>query len=124
MKKIFFTLIVLVGFATVGFSQDRGTIANTEGKEQLMSSKVSGEYTFTLPSNVTNEMVTKNASYYPSYFTVNFDNASKTANISMVNNEAKSRYVIARFLSACGVKEVEIDGKNVPVHVFIEEYLK
>lgn len=124
MKKIFFTLVVLVGFVTVGFSQEQGTMAVAEGKSELMTSKTSGVYTITLPSTVTDEMVKKNASYYPSYFTVGFDNDSKNATITLVNNEAQGRYVIARFLSSCGVREVKVGDETLVLDQFIEQYLK
>ena len=124
MKKIFFTLIVLVGFATVGFSQEQGTVAVSEGKTELATSKVSGEYTITLPSTVTEEMVKKNAGYYPSYFTVGFDNASKNATITLVNNEVQGRYVIARFLASCGVREVKVDDETLVLDQFIDKHLK
>ncbi len=124
MKKIFFTLIALVGFATLGLSQDMGTVAISEGKADLTASKSSGKYIFTLPSTVTEEMVKKNASYYPSYFTVGFNKSSKEATINLVNNEVQSRYVIARFLTACGVREVKVDDETLKIDQLIDQYLK
>lgn len=124
MKKIFSTLIIVLGFATVGLSQSQSAVANSEGKSALVASKASGAYSFTLPSEVTDEQVAKNAAYYTSYFTVEFDNATKVANITTVSNEAQSRVIIARFLSASGVREVEIDGVNLSIGDFIESYLQ
>lgn len=123
MNKFLCTLIVLVGFATVGFSQDPITVANSEGKEALMASKVSGEYSFTLPATVTKELVTKNAAYYTAYFSVVFDEASKVSKIKMIENDAPSRTVIARFLTACGSQQVQIDGEQVNMTDFITKYM-
>lgn len=124
MKKLFFTLIALVGFATIGFSQEQETIANSQGKTELVNSKVSGLYNFTMPSNVTDEMVAKNSTYYTEYFTVAFDNKSKNAKITMVDNSEQSRYVIPRFLSSCGVRTIDVDGDNLDIQTFSETYLK
>ncbi len=124
MKKFLYTFIVLVGFATVGFSQGRMNVAASEGKEALAASKVSGDYVFTLPASVTQEMVTKNATYYTSYFSVSFDAATHKASIHMVYNEGQSRSVIIRFLSSCGVDHVGVDGENVVMYDFLSKYLQ
>lgn len=123
MNKFLCTLLVLVGFATLGFSQDHVTVANSEGKEALMASKVSGEYSFTLPASVTKEMVAKNAAYYTAYFTVAFDEASKVSKITMIENDAQSRTIIARFLTACGSHQVQIDDEQVNMTDFINKYM-
>lgn len=123
MKKFFSTLIIVLGFAAVGFSQTEAAVANSEGKSALVASKASGQYSFTLPSTVTEESVAKNAAYYTDYFTVDYNDATKVANITMVNNEASSRIVIARFLSASGAREVEIDGTNYSIGDFIQNFL-
>lgn len=121
MNKLFSTLIVVLGFAAFGFSQN---IANSEGTNALAASKTSGEYSFTLPSEMDDEMVAKNAAYYTAYFTVNFDNSSKVANITMVDNTPRGRSVIARFLSSSNVREIEVDGVNHTVGDFMENFLK
>lgn len=124
MKKIFSTLIIVLGFSIVGFSQTQATIANSEGKSALVASKTSGEYVFTLPASATEEQVSKSAGYYTDYFTVAYDDASKVANITMVQNNPQSRSIIARFLSAIGVREVAVDGTNLQIGEFFETYLK
>lgn len=123
MKKLFSTLIIVLGFAAIGFSQTEAAVANSEGKSALVASKTSGQYTFTLPSTATEESVAKNAAYYTEYFTVAYDDATKVANITMVYNEPQSRIIIARFLSASGAREVEIDGTNYSIGDFIQNYL-
>ncbi len=123
MKKIISTLLVVIGFATVSFSQTEAAVANSAGKTALEASKTSGQYSFTLPESATPESVAKNAGYYTDYFTVAYDEASRVANISMVYNEPQSRIIIARFLSASGAREVEIDGVNYSIGDFIQNYL-
>ena len=124
MRKIIYTLFALIGFASFGFAQANMDIAVSKGKSELISSKTSGEYEFILPSTLTKETVNKNANYYTKMFTVNFDEKSHEAHLTMIGQDAQSRYVIGRFLTACGVGSVEIDGENVLLMDFMEGYLK
>lgn len=124
MKRFVYTLfaILFVTFAT--HAQEPAQLAVSQGTEALAKSKTSGEYTFTLPSNVTKEDVAKSSKYYTHYFTVNFDAGSHEAKINMVMNEAKNRYVIVRFLTSCGVRYITVDGANVSISDFTSKYLK
>ena len=73
MKKFVYTMfaVLFVTFATN--AQEPAELAVSKGTEALAKSKSSGEYTFTLPSNVTKEDVAKSSKYYTHYFTVDFD---------------------------------------------------
>lgn len=125
MKKLFFTLIVLSSFSLSAFSQtDAATIAKTKGQAALEKSKVDGIYEFTMPAQLTADDVAQSAKYYVHYFSVNFDEASHKTVITMIDNEAKNRIIIMRFLVASGVKSVLIDGKEVTVHDFKTNYLE
>ena len=124
MKKLLIALFVLFGATTMTFAQEANEIATTKGAKVLASSKTSGQYTFTMPSNITQADIDKNAKYYTHYFTVTFDESSRTAGIEMVENTEKNRYVIARFLTACGVRYLTVDDANLELHDFIEKHLK
>ena len=124
MRKIIYTLFVLVGFSSMGFAQERTEIAKSEGKTELLESKVSGKYVFSLPENVTAEEVEQKSSYYTSNFTVDFDAASHKSTLTMIENEVISRHIVARFLSSCGVRFVEVEGENITIDQLIELYLK
>lgn len=106
------------------FAQTATDIAQTKGAKALAASKVSGEFVFTLPSNITSEDVVQNAKYYTHYFSVQFDESSHEAKIVMNENTSKNRYVIARFLTVCGVKYLAVDGTNVELYDFIEAHLQ
>ena len=112
MKKLIYTLFVLVGLSSFGFSQEASNTAGTNGATELTSSKRTGDFVFQLPEGVTAEDVKKNSAY------------SHKASLHMVDNTSKNRYVIARFLTACGMKYVQVDEKALEIHTFIEEYLK
>ena len=124
MKKLIFTFFVLIGLSSMGFAQEADAIATTKGSKELSSSKESGKFEFTLPSSLTAEDVSKNAAYYTHYFTVSFDAGSHKAVLAMTENTSKNRYVIARFLTACGVSHLEVDKANVKLYDFIDLYLK
>ena len=124
MKKLILTLVIAVSAVSFTFAQEATEIANSNGVEALKTSKSSGSYVFTLPSNVTKDEVAKSSKYYTHYFTVSFDAGTHVATLSMVDNTEKNRYVITRFLSSCGVRYVSISGENVPLDTFITDYLK
>ncbi|MBL4861830.1 MAG: hypothetical protein JKY09_02280 [Crocinitomicaceae bacterium] len=121
MKKLIYTLFVLVGLSSFSFAQEND-LAITNGATELAVSKVSGIYVFTLPDNVTKEDVAKNAKYYTHYFSVEFKDHKAT--IKMTNNNAKDRYVIARFLTACKVRHIQVDDDSLELYDFIEKHLK
>lgn len=124
MKKLFYTLVILLSVSISANAQETTEIAASKGTSALSDSKTSGSYVFTLPGNVTKDDVDKASKYYTHYFTVGFDEGSHEVSVNMVDNTAKNRYVIARFLTACGVRYVTVDKDNIPLHDFIEKYLQ
>lgn len=124
MKKIISTLLFVVGLVSFGIAQESNDLALTNGTEALASSKTSGLYEFTLPSNLTKEKVDASAKYYTSVFTVDFDESSHVAKITMLSNELKDRYVITRLLTACGVKHVQVGESSYELYDFIDKFLK
>ena len=123
MKKIISTLLFVVGLVSFSFAQDVTNTALSNGSDDLAKSKVSGEYVFTLPSNITAEEVEKNSKYYTSTFTVSFDASSNEAKISMIRNEKKDRYVITRLLASCSVNYIKVGDTSYNITEFIESYL-
>jgi len=124
MKKILFTLIAILTLTATTFAQEVNSIATAETKSELAKSKISGEYTYVLPSNVTAEQVKKNSGYYTSYFTVGFDASSHKATLKMNNDEPISRMVMGRFLSSCGVRNLKVGENTITLDKFMETYLK
>lgn len=124
MKKLIKSLIFVFAFASISFAQEANQIAESQGATALTKSKLSGDYVFTMPSNLTAEDVSQNSKYYTLYFTVNFDEGSKKASIHMLDNSPKARFVICRFFTACGVQYVEVDDVNLDLTAFTEKYLQ
>jgi len=124
MKKIISTLLFVVALVTFGFSQEANNTALTNGTEALAESKTSGVYEFTLPSDLTKDNVEANAKYYTSVFTVDFDESSHVAKITMIQNELKDRYVITRLLTSCKVNYVQVGETSYKLYDFIDKFLK
>lgn len=120
MKSILAVLVFFVA-VNVSFAQERAVVKN---KSELTSIKTSGEGSITLPSNLTNELVQSKAKYYTHYFSVEFNEKTKVASIKMVDNSERSRAVIVRFLAACDVNEVDIEGTIVNRDDIFMNYLK
>jgi hypothetical protein len=104
--------------------QENGDVAIVLSKKELVSGKESGAYRITLPAHITKEDVAKSAGYYVHNFTVNFDEKSKEAKISMVVNDARNRQIIVRFMTACGVRHMNVEGTMMEMQDFFEMYLK
>lgn len=124
MKKFISTLIALVAVVSFGFSQEAANTATSEGKAALVASKVSGEYNFVLPADQTKEKVEKAASYYTSYFTVEYDEKANSAKITMADDEPRTKFIIARFLSATGAQHVKVDDSVITMDQFIQSYIQ
>lgn len=119
MKTLFsFALIMFLSVMT--FAQELATST----KQELSSIKTEGKGSIVMPSTLTSDDVAKASKYYTHYFTVEFDETTHKATILMVDNTEKSRIVIVRFLSACGVESVSVDGESVDKMAVYERYWK
>lgn len=121
MKTILTFALILFSLNTT-FGQDN--VAVSQGKVELVKSKETGKYLFTLPNSVTAEDVEKNSKYYELYFKPEFDASTHEVKIDLNENNEKTRMVIARFLSACGIQEIMIGTQNVAMTDFINNYLR
>ena len=123
MKTIFVSLIAFFFATTLSFGQENSTAAAQKATE-LVSSKETGKYLFVMPAELTADQVAKSAKYYTHYFTVDFNETSKEAKVTMVINDDKSRHVVMRFLTACGVQNVTVDGKMYSNEDFFNAFMK
>jgi hypothetical protein len=122
MKNLVYTFFVIIGFSMMSFAQESDEIAVSQGKQELVNSKMDGVYEFTFASQ-TAEEIKKSASYYTNYFTVVYDESSKVATITMIENDPKGRAVIMRFLSASGARYIDVDGTMISTSEFMVEHL-
>ena len=124
MKKLLslITFIILISFSMTFSQTENITIA--QSKIELEKSKQNGIYYFTIHAKASKEDVAKSAAYYPSYFSVDYDDASKIAKITMIENNEKTRLVLLRFLSSVRSQKIQVDGTSMLIHEFYDKYLK
>jgi hypothetical protein len=123
MKTLFLTIFAAFSFAAVSFSQDVKSVT-TQSKSELAFAKSTGLYVFKLPSSVSVEDVTKNASYYVNYFKVDFNKSTSEAKISLKTNDATSRRIIMRFISSCGINSYNVEGVAMKMDEFFTAFLQ
>ena len=123
MKSIFVLMTSLFLAGTSAFAQDRSTVATAQSKTELSASKSSGKYLITLPDGMTSEEVAENSKFYTRIFTISFDEKTDVATITMIENSDKSRHVIVRFLTSCGVQSVLVEGREMMLEDFFTNYM-
>ena len=67
--------------------------------------------------------VAENSKFYTRIFTIVFDEKSDVATITMIENSDKSRHVIVRFLTSCGVQSVLVEGREMMLEDFFTNYM-
>ena len=123
MKK-FLTIVLAVFLGGTAFAQEAPAKAKVESAEKFAADKRNGKFEFQLPETATAENVKKTAAYYTQYFTVNFDQKTKKAKLTMLQTDEKSKHVIVRFLVSNDVKEVTMDGKDYKTEEFFQQYIR
>jgi len=124
MKCNFICLIILMFSVNTLFSQEDSGIATVNTKAEALALKTTGKLKIKMPSVSSKEDVVKSASYYVHNFLVDFDNESKIAEVIMVTNDSRNRQIIVRFLSACAIQQINIEGELIELSPFYERYLK
>lgn len=124
MKKALLTLTAIAALTFTGISQERTNTATSEGNTELLESKTSRSYTYTLPHEITEKRVKTSADYYTKYFTVAYDTETREAIITMNASHEKGEMIMGRFLSSCGVRYVKVDDKEITLDEFMKVYLK
>ena len=121
MKKLSFLLLALV-LNFLAFGQKSLTAAVTS-KKDLANGLQSGHIELILPAEVSEENVTMYAKYYTNMFTVDFNANTHVATFHMLSNDANSRRVILRFLSANQIVYVQVADSIFDLGSFFDNYL-
>lgn len=122
MKKIGTILFAaLLGSAVYG--QDATNTANVKSATEFQAGKKSGTYAFELPATVTTETVKKSASYYTQFFTVDFNEKTRKAVITMIQNDEQAKHVIVRFMISNGINSISMNGTVYTVDDFWKKHI-
>ena len=123
MRKLGFTLLAVIGFTAMSFAQESTNTIQVTAESDLVSSKSSGEYSFTFPANITLEEVEKNAENYKSMFSVTFNATTHEVKMIMVKNTPMNRKIMTRMMRSCGVQYVHVNEKDMELRTFVQAYL-
>lgn len=120
MKKLgMFITAILIGFTT--FAQIASVKATPESMKQGVKQ---GVFEFVMPASTSVSEINRTAGYYVDYFNVAFDDATKKATITMVDNTPEGRRVVSRFLLSNKVSVIAFDGKEFKITEFYDKYMK
>lgn len=120
MKK----LVALFVVAIIGFTSYAQT-AKVAGTPATMKENVQqGVFTFEMPSSTSSDEIKRTTSYYVDYFTVDFDAATKTAKIKMIDNSPEGRRVVTRFLLSNKVSIIEFNSEEYKITEFYDNFMK
>lgn len=122
IKKIF-TIVLLVFLGGTVHAQQNELKAKVENFEKFVANKEKGQFDFTMPENATALTVNKKAAYYPEYFTVVYDQNTRNAKITMLQEGAMARNIMMRFMLSNGVKEISMGGKDYVLSEFWQQYV-
>ena len=123
MRTLFLSVLTVVSMVTMSYAQEINS-ATAQSKTELISSKETGNYSFILGNKLSAEEVAKNAQYYVHYFTVNYSDKTNEAKVTMIANDEKTRHIVVRFLTACGIQNVIVDGKTISAEEFYINFMK
>ena len=123
MRKLLYTLIAVLGFTTMSFAQEASNTAQAADKLELISSKESGEYTFTFPSSISIQEIEKKALNYNEMITVSIDATSHKVTIGMVENTDMNRKIMVRMMMSCGIQYVNVNGEDLEMYNFLKAHL-
>lgn len=120
MKKLIalFTIVFLV-FIT---SAQTAFVAGNPAKMKEGVKK--GVFQFDMPKSTLAEEVKRTSNFYVDYFTVAFNNESKQATVTMVDNSPEARRVVTRFLLSNKVSIISFDGKEYKITEFYDNFMR
>jgi len=123
MKSLIRAFVVVFSILLTNFSFSQVAVARVSSAQELQGIKTTGKCVITLPVAFTKAEVADRSKYYTLYFTVDYNEQSREATITMVENSARSRQIIERFLIACDVESVLVGDEVVHHGELFEKYL-
>lgn len=122
MKKIV-TILFTALLGSAVYAQDATITANVKSATEFQAGKKAGKFEFQLPATVTAETVKKSANYYTQYFTVDFNEKTRKAVITMVQNDEQARHVIVRFMISSGIDSISMGGTVYTLDDFWKKHI-
>ncbi len=123
MKSLFLFALFTLSFSMFGLSQDAATTVKTLSADEVIEGKNTGLFTFVYPDGTNADVIDEVSQYYVQYFTVEYDAKTTTAMVKMITNDAMSRRIITRFLTASGMQHVLVGDKLYDTQEFYDNLL-
>jgi hypothetical protein len=116
--------ILMLSMFVLTFGLTFAQTASVSGDEATIAQQVEeGTFEIEMPKTTSAEDINKSAEYYVDYFTVEYNDDTKVANITMVDNTPSSRRVINRLLLSNGVRTIAFNGEEFSINEFYDKYL-
>ncbi|MEX1192104.1 MAG: hypothetical protein WED10_02995 [Brumimicrobium sp.] len=120
MKKLI--ILFAVTFLSFGLFAQK---AHIEGSAENFKKNVeSGDIKVEMPEKSDADEINRSSKYYVDYFTVDYNEETRIADIKMVDNTSESRRVINRFFLSNNVRIVELDGEEYSINEFYSSFLE
>jgi len=120
-RKVVLVFIVFI-WSSIMYAQDCAQLS-VDYKDGL-SLRSQDRFVFVFPDYVSEEEITSSAVFYANYFSVDYNAATKEVLVAMLKNDDKSRHIIVRFLTACGIDKVKVSGVNYSLEEFFNRCLR
>jgi hypothetical protein len=116
-------MLFSLSFSVLGISQEAASTVKTLSADEVMEGKNTGLFSFMYPEGTNADVIDEVSQYYVQYFTVEYDAKTTTALVKMISNDAMSRRIITRFLSASGMQHVLVGDKLYNIQEFYDNLL-
>lgn len=116
--------IVMMFFLLFGFTLSAQKTATVASEKAVQEGVASGTFAFTFPKEISKDEIKKVGSYYEQYFTVQVAEENQKVSVKLTQNDARSRMVVMRFLTANGIERVMVGSKDLSIDEFNALYLK
>jgi hypothetical protein len=120
MRKLSIVL-AFIALIHLGYAQK----ASVSGTVETMKENVSkGTLNFTMPQSTSSDEINRTSQYYVDYFTVDYNESTKNAKISMIDNSPEGRRVVTRFLLSNKVSVIVFNENEYKITEFYDNFLK
>lgn len=120
MRK-FCIFLAFIAFFSFGYAQK----ASVSGTLETIKENVSkGTLSFTMPQSTSSDEINRTSQYYVDYFTVDFNESTKNAKISMIDNSPEGRRVVTRFLLSNKISVIVFNENEYKITEFYDNFLK
>lgn len=121
MKKLMYTLIAVVA---VTFTVSAQRTASTVSEEEFKIAAEDNTYMFYMPGNVSNDLAMFHADALTEFMEVEFDEDRQEMKIHLLTGHIREKEQVKRILYGVGMERIEIDGMEMDIMDFAQDYIE